>query len=126
LFVISAMFLYSSFDADFKAQHSALLALVIFSDFVLKKALPSGQELFVLPYSITDSMNIPFEASSFGKVSSYTPKNEWRKMKMLAKDYSSADNLSLLFKCHTAIEQFGSLTDVPIAKVKIIQLATKF
>jgi hypothetical protein len=113
------MFLYSSFDADFKAQHSALLALVIFSDFVLKKVLSSGQELFILPYSITESMNIPFAASSFGKVSSYTPKNEWLKMKMLAKDFSSADNLSLLFKCHAAIEQFGTLTEMPTKKVKI-------
>lgn len=111
------MFLYSSFDADFKAQHSALLALVVFSDFVLKKTLPSGEELFVLPYSITDGMNIPFEARSYGKVSSYTPKNEWLKMKMLAEDFSSADNLSLLFKCHAAIEQFGSLAKLPTAKV---------
>lgn len=112
------MFLYSSFDADFKAQHSALLALVIFSDFVLKKTPFSGQEHFVLPYSITDSMNIPFETSSFGKVSSYTPKNKWLKMKMLAEDFSSADNLGLLFKCHAAIEQFGTLMEVPTAKVK--------
>jgi hypothetical protein len=111
------MFLYSSFDTDFKAQHSALLALVVFSDFVLKKTLSTGQELFVLPHSITESMNIPFEASSFGKVSSYTPKNEWLKMKMLAKDFSSADNLSLIFKCHAAIEQFGTLSQVPTAKV---------
>jgi len=111
------MFLYSSFDSDFKSQHSALLAMVIFSDFVLKKTLPSGEEKFVLPHSIVAGLCIPFQVESYCKVSSYTPKNEWLKMKILVDDFSTPENLSLLLRCHAAIEQFGSLAEVAVAKV---------
>ncbi|XP_059479070.1 uncharacterized protein LOC132198833 [Neocloeon triangulifer] len=109
--LIRAMFLYSSFDADFKLHHSALLALVICSDFVLKKSFPSGDDCLVLPHAIYSSLCIPFHAQSYNKVSSYTPKNEWLRLKIMAEDFSSSANLSLLLRCHAAIERYGSLSE---------------
>ncbi|XP_065334348.1 uncharacterized protein LOC135935730 [Cloeon dipterum] len=108
--LIRAMFLYSSFDSDFKLHHSALLALVICSSFVLKKTMSSGEDCLVLPHAILCNLCIPFNAQSYSKVSSYTPKNEWLRLKAMVEDYSTAENLSLLLRCHAAIERYGSLS----------------